>query len=172
MSELPENIWTWTFVSAKQNEFMTGGWHDEPEPHPTGKETRYIRYDKHTGYLADIKAAFGEACDRIAELGAALRATEGGVVAMNQPAEKAMREIDKATIAELEVNINLKADWIERTINDMAVDSERNADLNLAGWIERRKSDVGPYADHIIKSVRIYEVEIERLRKALKESET
>ena len=148
MSELPENIWTWTFVSAKQNEFMTGGWHDEPEPHPTGKETRYIRYDKHTGYLADIKAAFGEACDRIAELGAALRATEGGV------------------------NINLKADWIERTINDMAVDAERNADLNLAGWIERRKSDVGPYADHIIKSVRIYEVEIERLRKALKESET
>ena len=96
MSELPENIWTWPFVSAKQNEFMTGGWHDEPEPHPTGKETRYIRYDKHTGYLADIKAAFGEACDRIAEL---------------------------------EVNINLKADWIEHTINDMAVDKATIVEL-------------------------------------------
>ena len=83
MTNAPENIWTWTFVSAKQNEFMTGGWHDEPEPHPTGKETRYIRYDKHTGYLADIKAALGEACDQIAEY-------------------KEQREVDKARIAELE----------------------------------------------------------------------
>ena len=83
MTDLPENIWTWAFVSAKQNEFMTGGWHDEPEPHPTGKETKYIRYEKHTGYLAGIKAAFGEACDQISEY-------------------KEQREVDKARIKELE----------------------------------------------------------------------
>jgi hypothetical protein len=38
------------------------------------------------------------------------------------------------------------------------------ADLNASGWIEHRKRDVGPYADHIIRCVRAYEVEIERLR--------
>ena len=32
--------------------------------------------------------------------------------------------------------------------------------LNLSGWIERRKSDVGPYAEHIIRSVRAYEAEL------------
>jgi hypothetical protein len=38
-------------------------------------------------------------------------------------------------------------------------------ELNLSGWLERRKSDVGPfYADYIIKSVREYEDEIMRLR--------
>lgn len=36
--------------------------------------------------------------------------------------------------------------------------------LNLSAWIERRKQDVGPYADHIIHSVSKYEAEIERLR--------
>ena len=83
-------------------------------------------------------------------------------------------DAQQARIAELEANINLKADWIERTINDMATDAERNADLNLAGWITRRKSDVGPYADHIIESVRIYEAEIERQRnlERWKEAET
>lgn len=35
--------------------------------------------------------------------------------------------------------------------------------LNLADWIERRRSDTGPYADHIIHSVRHYEAEIKRL---------
>lgn len=49
------------------------------------------------------------------------------------------------------------------------LDAERITDLNLSGWIERRKSDVGPYADHIIKSVRMYEAEIEKAREALKE---
>ena len=113
MSELPENIWTWAFMSAKQNEFMTGGWHDEPEPHPTGKETKYIRYDKHTGYLADIKAAFGEACEMIAEY-------------------KEQHDVDKATIAELEVNINLKANWIHRTMSGMGSDAQRIAELESA----------------------------------------
>ncbi len=41
--------------------------------------------------------------------------------------------------------------------------------LNLAAWIERRKSDVGPYADHIIHSVRAYEAEIEKLRETVAE---
>lgn len=36
--------------------------------------------------------------------------------------------------------------------------------LNLADWIERRRDAVGPYADHIIHSVRAYEAEIARLR--------
>ena len=40
-------------------------------------------------------------------------------------------------------------------------------DLNLSGWIERRRADVGPYADHIIKGVAEYEAEIARLRAAL-----
>lgn len=35
--------------------------------------------------------------------------------------------------------------------------------LNLAAWIDRRKSDVGPYADHIIHSVRAYEDRITAL---------
>jgi hypothetical protein len=37
--------------------------------------------------------------------------------------------------------------------------------LNLSAWIERRRSAVGPYADHIIHSVKHYEEEIERLRR-------
>ena len=36
--------------------------------------------------------------------------------------------------------------------------------LNLSDWIERRRSDVGPYGDHIIHSVKAYEAEIQRLR--------
>lgn len=43
--------------------------------------------------------------------------------------------------------------------------------LNLADWIERRKKDVGPYADYIIHSVRHYEAEIERLRQGLAAAE-
>ena len=36
--------------------------------------------------------------------------------------------------------------------------------LNLADWIERRKLEIGPYADHIERSVRHYEAEIQRFR--------
>ncbi|WGR61458.1 hypothetical protein E3U26_12445 [Paracoccus ferrooxidans] len=36
--------------------------------------------------------------------------------------------------------------------------------LNLADWIERRRDAVGPYADHIIHSVRSHEAELVRLR--------
>ena len=32
--------------------------------------------------------------------------------------------------------------------------------LNLSEWIERRKSDIGPYAEHIIHSVKAYEAHI------------
>lgn len=37
-------------------------------------------------------------------------------------------------------------------------------DLSLSAWIERRATDIGPYADYILKSVKEYEAEIERLR--------
>lgn len=36
-------------------------------------------------------------------------------------------------------------------------------DLNLSGWIERRKRDVGPYSDVIIDGARKYEARIEEL---------
>lgn len=36
--------------------------------------------------------------------------------------------------------------------------------LNLSGWIERRELDVGPCADVVIKHVKQYEAEIDRLR--------
>ncbi|UFM63630.1 hypothetical protein LOS78_05555 [Paracoccus sp. MA] len=36
--------------------------------------------------------------------------------------------------------------------------------LNLADWIDRRRDAVGPYADHIIHSVRAHETELSRLR--------
>lgn len=39
--------------------------------------------------------------------------------------------------------------------------------LNLADWIDRRRDAVGPYADHIIHSVRAHEAEISRLRAEL-----
>lgn len=42
-------------------------------------------------------------------------------------------------------------------------------DLNLSGWIERRRSDVGPYAEPIIKGVAEYEAEIKRLRASVNE---
>lgn len=42
-----------------------------------------------------------------------------------------------------------------------------SVDLNLSGWIERRRSDIGPYAEPIIKGVAAYEAEISRLRGAL-----
>lgn len=38
-------------------------------------------------------------------------------------------------------------------------------DLNLADWVERRRQNVGANADYIVKSIRDYEVEIERLRR-------
>ena len=39
--------------------------------------------------------------------------------------------------------------------------------LNLSSWIERRRDHVGPYAEHIVHSVKAYEREIERLRACL-----
>jgi hypothetical protein len=39
--------------------------------------------------------------------------------------------------------------------------------LNLSAWIERRKASVGPYADHVIHSVKAYETEIQRLREII-----
>lgn len=39
--------------------------------------------------------------------------------------------------------------------------------LNLSSWIERRAEAVGPYADHIVHSVKAYEAEITRLRAQL-----
>ena len=42
-------------------------------------------------------------------------------------------------------------------------------DLNLSGWIERRRADVGPYAEPIIKGVAEYEAEIARLRASVAE---
>ena len=36
--------------------------------------------------------------------------------------------------------------------------------LNLTDWIERRKADIGPYADAIMAGTRGYEDEIRRLR--------
>jgi hypothetical protein len=36
--------------------------------------------------------------------------------------------------------------------------------LNLSGWVERRKYDIGPYAYYIIKAVREQEAEIQQLR--------
>jgi hypothetical protein len=53
------------------------------------------------------------------------------------------------------------------TLRRIDMDRLRVDELNLSGWIKRRKSDVGPYADHIIKSVKRYEEEIMRLRREL-----
>lgn len=46
--------------------------------------------------------------------------------------------------------------------------------LNLSAWIDRRRKEVGPYADHIVHSVKAYEARITsldeenaRLREAL-----
>lgn len=46
--------------------------------------------------------------------------------------------------------------------------------LNLSAWIDRRRKEVGPYADHIVHSVKAYEARItsleeerDRLREAL-----
>ncbi len=46
--------------------------------------------------------------------------------------------------------------------------------LNLSAWIDRRRKEVGPYADHIVHSVKAYEARItaleaenQRLREAL-----
>lgn len=46
--------------------------------------------------------------------------------------------------------------------------------LNLSAWIYRRRKEVGPYADHIVHSVKAYEARItaleeerDRLREAL-----
>jgi hypothetical protein len=52
----------------------------------------------------------------------------------------------------------------EQFDNFLAAWEDTSTNFNLSGWIERRKRDVGPYADHIISSVSAYEVEIERLR--------
>ena len=33
----------------------------------TGVQTEYIRYDEYTSYLSDTKVTYGESCDQIAE---------------------------------------------------------------------------------------------------------
>ena len=35
--------------------------------------------------------------------------------------------------------------------------------LNLSAWIDRRRKEVGPYADHIVHSVKAYEARITAL---------
>lgn len=35
--------------------------------------------------------------------------------------------------------------------------------LNLSSWIDRRRKEVGPYADHIVHSVKAYEARITAL---------
>lgn len=59
--------------------------------------------------------------------------------------------------------------------SDMGEKRMREMILNLSSWIERREKEIGPYAEHIIHSVKHYEAEItarraesQSLREALK----
>jgi hypothetical protein len=45
MNDAPKKIWAWDFMVSKQNEFMTGGWHNETEDIDSDKETEYTRSD-------------------------------------------------------------------------------------------------------------------------------
>jgi hypothetical protein len=71
MNDAPKKIWAWDFMVSKQNEFMTGGWHNETEDIDSDKETEYTR--------SDIAQA------RIEKLEAALRFYNEGVTAFSLP---------------------------------------------------------------------------------------
>ena len=61
MTDAPEKIWA-------DKEFGYDDWDAGTFCTVSDGGTEYIRYDKHTGYLADIRAAYGESCERIKEL--------------------------------------------------------------------------------------------------------
>lgn len=85
---------------------------------------------------------------------------------INLTAPHTMRELEQT---ECETSAAMRARQIAAMVEeDRWLDGDMgnpiSDDLNLAGWIERRKRDVGPYADHIIKAVTAYEVELRNLR--------
>jgi hypothetical protein len=55
MNDAPKKIWAWDFMVSKQNEFMTGGWHNETEDIDSAKETEYTRSDIAQARIADLE---------------------------------------------------------------------------------------------------------------------
>jgi hypothetical protein len=109
MSDAPETIW----AGGREPEWFF----DDPSDHRDGGYAEYTRTDI--------------AKDQIDH--AWLKVLEGGVALVSLTVKLVNA---KARIAELEAervkdhaNINLKADWIDRTMNDMALDNERIAEL-------------------------------------------
>jgi hypothetical protein len=70
MTDAPVKIWVYHTTNHAENgaPYTASEWSEAP----LKGSTKYIRYDKHTGYLSDIRAAYGEACEQRAELEAAL----------------------------------------------------------------------------------------------------
>jgi hypothetical protein len=94
MNDAPDKIWAW-----RSDDVGAGGWTVFDDFAATSK-TEYIRYDKHRGYMADMRAAFYGSCDQIGEY-------------------REQRETDKARIEELEAALTTMIHSFDNRLIDM-----------------------------------------------------
>jgi hypothetical protein len=85
VTSTPENIYAW------QQPSLINRWSTDPK----GRDAvRYLRYDKHTGYLADIRAAYEGSCEQIDEY-------------------RETKEADTLTIVDLEYKLEMVAAYLK-----------------------------------------------------------
>jgi hypothetical protein len=119
MTDAPEKIWTYAGsfkmwrghkidMGQRQTEYTRTDVADAREVAAINLG-RYFADTANTqqARIKELEAAYGEACDRIAELGAALRAIEGGVVATRT-------DVADARITELEAALGEFARFASR----------------------------------------------------------
>jgi hypothetical protein len=68
MNDAPEKIWAWDFMVSKQNEFMTGGWHNETEDIDSNKETEYTRSDISQAHISELELEVADEIQALRDL--------------------------------------------------------------------------------------------------------
>ena len=94
MNDTPDKIWAW-----RSDDFGAGGW-TVFDDFAASSKTEYLRYDKHTAYMADMTAAHAGACKRIDKY-------------------REQRETDKARVAELEAALTAMIHSFDNRLIDM-----------------------------------------------------
>jgi hypothetical protein len=124
MTDTPDKIWAW-----RSDDFDAGGW-TLSDDFAASSKTEYLRYDKHTAYMADMTAAYTGSCKRIDKY-------------------REQHETDKARIAELEAArdfgiiegdavAHLKVVSLQASVEELAaaLDALRGRYRLYAGWPE------------------------------------
>lgn len=94
MNDTPDKIWAW-----RSDDVDAGGW-TLSDDFAASSKTEYLRYDKHTGYMADMRAAYYGSCDQIDEY-------------------REQRETDKTRIEELEAALTTMIHSFDNRLIDM-----------------------------------------------------